>query len=161
MRSRKAIVILGALVIIAVCVMVTALAWPAKEAGFVPPCHDECAVVGMPSVNETLDYKVFYSDGMPYRFHVCMRVTTNDTGALVYFTNPAENDAWLKLRITDTEGTVLGESGLVYPGEYIESVVLHDLPSDGEAIILKVMGYERETYHSVGAVSIQTKIINS
>ena len=95
---------------------------------------------------------------MAYRFAVCGNVLMDGKQALVYFTNLAENDTWTKLRIYDESGNVLGESGLVKPGEYVQYVTLTKELAPGTPIKLKIMGYEPDTYTSAGAVVLNTQI---
>lgn len=128
----------------------------AETAAFVPPPFEENAVSGTPEVPEELGYSSPYREGMGYRFSVCGDVTTEGENAIVYFTNPAGNETWLKLRILDGSGNLLGETGLLKPGEYVRSVHLNAPLADGAAVCLKIMGYEPDTYHSAGAVTLRT-----
>ena len=58
----------------------------------------------------------------------------------------------------DEDGEVLGETGLIRPGEYVQAVTFDAIPVSGTAISMKVMAYEPETYHSAGAVTLNTTI---
>ena len=71
---------------------------------------------------------------------------------------PAENDAWLKLRITDEAGAILAESGLIKPNEYLQKVQFTRTLEAGEKISVKIMGYEPDTYLSAGAVALSTTV---
>ena len=95
---------------------------------------------------------------MAYRFAVCGNVLMDGKQALVYFTNPAENDTWTKLRIYDEAGNILGETGLLKPGEYVQYVALDKELAPGTPIKLKIMGYEPATYLSAGSVVLNTQI---
>lgn len=141
-----------------VAAVVTLVFTDGSDVEFTPPPFEENAVLGEPSVPDGLGYNELWQEGMTYRFSVCGNVTTNGREATVYFTNPEANDAWLKLRVLDQNGKVIGETGLVKPGEYVETVTLFENYPVGTTLILKIMGYEPETYHSVGAVSLRTSI---
>ena len=65
---------------------------------------------------------------------------------------------WLKLRVLDEGGGVLGESGLVRPGEYVKDVTLAEKLPAGTKIKLKIMGYEPETYRSAGSATLNTAV---
>ena len=65
----------------------------------------------------------------------------------------------IKLRVLDAQGDTLGETGLIRPGEYVQSVALDALPEDGDAVTLKLMAYEPETYYSGGSVSLKTTVM--
>ena len=79
-----------------------------------------------------------------------------DDAADVYFTNSEKFDVWLKLRVLTADGTLLGETGLIRPGEYVKSVSLTSEVEDGTAIKLKIMAYEPDTYYSAGSITLNT-----
>ena len=159
-KQSKQVTVLAAVFAVAVIIMIVALSIPkeAERGEFVPPACDSSAIAGTPEVPEGLGYSAPYQDGMAYRFAVCGNVLMDGKQALVYFTNLAENDTWTKLRIYDESGNVLGESGLVKPGEYVQYVTLTKELAPGTPIKLKIMGYEPDTYTSAGAVVLNTQI---
>ena len=53
---------------------------------------------------------------------------------------------------------VVGETGLLKPGEYIKEVKLDKSLKKDDEITLKVMGYEPDTYYSAGSISLNTKV---
>ena len=156
-KKSKTVPILGAVLAVLVVGMIVALCLPrSTEADFTPPPFEQNAVSGVPEVPEELGYSAPYKEGMAYRFSVCGNVTVEGENAVVYLTNPAENEVWLKLRVLDEKGNTLGETGLIKPGEYVRCVSLSAVPSAGTKIILKIMGYEPETYHSAGSATLST-----
>ena len=50
---------------------------------------------------------------------------------------------------------VLGETGLLKPGQYVELVQLNDKATSGD-VTLQVMGYQPDTYYSAGSVGLAT-----
>ena len=159
-KPDKLVVALGAALAVVVIIMIVALSSPreAQRGEFVPPEFEAAAVTGTPEVPDGLGYSAPYQEGMAYRFAVCGNVLMDGKQALVYFTNPAENDTWTKLRIYDENGNVLGETGLLMPGEYVQYVTLDKELEPGTAIKLKIMGYEPDTYLSAGSVVLNTQI---
>lgn len=159
-KPDKRIPILGAVFAVAVIIMIVALSSPkeAERGGFVPPAFDSTAVAGTPEVPEGLGYSAPFQEGMAYRFAVCGNALMDGKRALVYFTNPAENNTWTKLRVYDENGNVMGETGLIKPGEYVQYVMLDKELSPGTPIKLKIMGYEPDTYLSAGSVVLNTQI---
>ena len=159
-KPDKRVPILGALFAVALIIMIVALSIPkeAQRGEFVPPAFEAAAVTGTPEVPDGLGYSAPYQDGMAYRFAVCGNVLMDDRQALVYFANPAENETWTKLRIYDENGNVLGETGLIKPGEYVQYVMLNQELAPGTPIKLKIMGYEPDTYLSAGSVVLNTLI---
>lgn len=138
--------------------MVLALAAGGKQQKFTPPPFESAAVAGTPEVPESLGYSSPYQEGMGYRFSVCGNVTMDGSSAVVYFTNPTENQVWIKLRVLDKDGNLLGETGLLKPGEYVETVELAENLPVGTPVKLKIMGYEPETYYSAGSVILNTTV---
>ena len=158
--KQTGLMVMIAVTILSVAVMLSALLLTGKEqkAEFVPPPFDPAAQAGTPVVPDDLAYGELYQDGMAYRFSICGMVTAQDSNAIVYLTNPAENDVWLKVRLYSEIGELLGESGLIRPGEYVEGVALSTIPQSGTPIKMKIMGYVPESYHSAGAVVLNTEM---
>ena len=159
-KQNIQVIVLAAVFVVAVITMIVALSVPkkAEQGKFVPPAFDAFAIAGTPEVPEGLGYSAPFQEGMAYRFAVCGNVLMDGKQALVYFTNPAENETWTKLRIYDENGNVLGETGLIKPGEYVQYVELDKELASGTPIKLKIMGYEPDTYLSAGSVVLNTQI---
>jgi hypothetical protein len=125
---------------------------------FVPPAFESMAVQGVPEVPEGLEYSSPYRDGMAYRFSICANVTMDSNKATVYSTNAEGNNVYLKLRVLDENDNILGETGLLKPGEYVKDVELIQALSAGTGIRLKIMSYAPDTYLSEGSVVLNTTI---
>ena len=121
------------------------------ETEFTPPPFDKTAVVGVPVVPDGLGYAEL--DCQAYRVSLCGKLTADGQ---IWLTNPLENSVWLKMRVLDEKGRILGETGLVRPGEYVQTITLTSVPKSGTPVILKIMGYEPDTYYSAGAASLNT-----
>ena len=138
--------------------MIFALTRGHKEpTGFILPSFETAAQSGMPDVKDSSWTRV-YKDGMSFTAYVCGKVTVNNGWADVYFTNDSKNKVWLKLRVTDENGNILAESGLIRLGEYVKSIKFNIVPNDRIKIKLKIMSYEPDTYYNAGAVSLNTTI---
>ena len=155
MRKNRIIVILAALCVFSLAAMVLALSRVQKAAEFTPPPFEPAAEYGMPDVPEGLGYQEL--DVQVYRVWLCGEVHVRDSAAQVWFANPESNTLWLKLRVLDEEGRILGQTGILRPGEYVRQVVLSET-GQGTAVTLKVMAYEPDTYHSAGALVFHTRI---
>lgn len=141
-------------------VMIFALCRPndKKSAEFTQPPFESTAQYGKPEVSENLGYSSPNRDDMSYDFAVCGNVTMEGDKAMVYLTNIEGNNAWIKLRVFDEQGNMLGETGLIKPNEYVKYVTLSKALEVGTKIKLKIMGYEPHTYYSAGAASLNTQI---
>ena len=123
---------------------------------FTPPPFDAAAVVGSPAVPDGLGWQEL--DAQAYIVGICGKFIPNGNTADIWLTNPEGNTVWLKVRVLDEKGNTLGETGLVRPGEYVQSVALDTVPKAGTPIVLKIMAYQPDTYYSEGAVSLSTKV---
>ena len=123
---------------------------------FTPPPFDAAAVIGSPSVPDGLGWQEL--DAQAYIVGICGKFIPNGNTADVWLTNPVSNTVWLKVRVLDEKGNALGETGLIKPGEYVQSVELDTVPKAGTPIVLKIMAYQPDTYYSEGAVSLNTAI---
>lgn len=156
MNKGKWIRILVVLCVVSVIGMVGALRFGGKTEAFVPPTFDPTAQSGIPEVPAGLGYREL--DTGAFRMALCGQITREEGAALVYLTNPAENDVWLKLRVLDANGHILGETGLTRPGEFVRLTEINPIPESGTELVLKVMAYEPDTYHSRGAVTIHARM---
>ena len=123
---------------------------------FTPPPFDADAVIGSPTVPDNLGWQEL--DAKVYKVGICGRFLPKGTTADVWLTNPESNTVWLKVRVLDEKGNTLGETGIIKPGEYVQSVELDNVPKAGKPIVLKIMAYQPDTYYSEGAVSLNTTI---
>mgnify|MGYP007070148465 CR=1 FL=1 len=93
-----------------------------------------------------------------YVVHVCGVLRANADGMLpVWFASDAGNDVWLKLRLRNADGEIIGETGILRPGEYVELMRLGENAATGD-VVLEIMGYEPETYYSAGSVGLATAL---
>lgn len=151
--------LIGVLVVVTIVMIVAlSISKKEKEAQFQPPAMERAAKEGVPQVSEELGYTELYREGMAYRVSVCGVVTMEGKDAVVYFTNAESNEKYLKLRVLDENDQVLGETGLLKPGEYVRGVTLKEELAAGTKIKLKIMGYEPEDYTSAGSVLMNVAI---
>ena len=123
---------------------------------FTPPPFESAAVVGSPAVPDGIGWQEL--DAQVYKVGICGKFIPKGNTADVWLTNPVSNTVWLKVRVLDEKGNTLGETGLIKPGEYVQSVTLTIVPKTGTPIVLKIMAYQPDTYYSEGAVSLNTTI---
>lgn len=123
-----------------------------QEVHFIPPPFEENACAGIPEVPEDDPYgKV---DAKVFSFSLCPPDKIQDGKARIFLTNPPDSPVWIKLRALDSQGAILGETGILRPGEYTEYLSFSAVPKEGEDLYLKVMAYEPETYYSAGSVQL-------
>ena len=153
MGPRKMLMAAGVLCALALGAMVLALTLGREQVWqeFTPPPFDANA----PEVTDP-SWREF--DAGVFRVSLSGEIRVLGNAAALWLTNPAENDVWMKLRILDREGHILGETGLIRPGEYLKEVYLEEVPPLGTEVVLKIMTYEPETYHSAGSITVHTAI---
>lgn len=157
-KKNMPLALVAVICLMSVVVMIAVLANPKKgePQAFTPPPFEEAAVSGVPTVPEGLGWGEL--DAKVYKASVCGVIRVENGSADVWLTNPESNTVWLKLRILDKDGNILGETGILKPGEYVQSVTLDNVPQSGDAISLKLMAYEPDTYYSAGAATLNTTI---
>lgn len=130
--------------------------WPTKPVPpFVPPTHDEGAVLGTP----TPDKQYGYAQGPLndyYDFFVATKPRLVNGEILLFFTNPEKNDALLRVKLYNGD-ELIAESGYLNPGEYLEAISAPEAVA-GSTIRIKVMSYEPETWYSIGACSMSVPL---
>lgn len=162
MKNNKLIIpILSVVCIVSLCFMVFVLcrtAPPNTSAEFVPPEFDVNTARGIPEVPEEYGWSEIYQDGMNFRVGINKKIINTNNQADVYLYNNEGNNVWLKLRILDEDGKILGETGLIKPGEYIRTITFTTSVYDGQKVKLKILSYQPETYYSEGSIILNTNI---
>ena len=152
MKKKNTLFLAALCAVLSVTVMLLVLIGSTPQQGtFTPPPFDDAAVAGTPDVPDGLAYSEL--DCQAYKVALCGKL--NASGDL-WLTNPESNDVWLKVRVLDQKGNILGETGLVRPGEYVQTVHLTRMPKSGTPVTLKIMAYQPDTYHSAGAANLNT-----
>lgn len=155
MKRKNTIYLPAGLCAVAVAAALV-LALTGRQAAFVPPPFDPAAQNGVPDVPEDAGYGQL--DAQSYRFSAAGALTVRDGAVDVWLTDPADSTVWLKVRLLTEDGAVLGESGLLRPGQYVRSVTLTTVPEQTVPVLLKIMAYEPDTYYSAGSVVLQTQL---
>ena len=154
------VVLILAAVIVAVCIR--AGREPQRIVGeFTPPHFAQNAEDGAPDpgmvsalMYGTLNLSEDISVSMLSEFTV-----TGSGEAEVWFTAPDTNRGWVMLRLLDAQGNVLGETGLLKPGQYVRTMQLDGVPQNSGIVLAKILTYEPETYFSMGSANAQVKLI--
>lgn len=157
-QSSVALIAVAGLCILSLLVMTAVLLFknPVQSA-FTPPPFEPAAQQGAPDVPAGLVWGEL--DAGAFKASVCASLPVQENSAQVWFTSPAENTVWLKLRLLDAQGNILGETGLLHPGEYVRDVTLKTTLSPDMTVAMRLMAYEPQTYRSAGAVTVNAKIL--
>lgn len=157
-KNNKALYIAAAVCVACVVFMLVALLVPkqAERGEFTPPEFASDAQQGTPNVPDELGWFTPQAEGLTLKVSLCGEVILKDGKADVYFTNHAENENWMLLRVLDSEGNILAQTGIIKPGEYVKTVEFDTVPQNGQTIVYKVMSYEPDTYYSAGSITLRT-----
>ena len=160
-KLRRKNLLLAACCVAAAVVIAVLLLLPKQEpqtAHFTPPPFDSAAVSGEPQVPAELGWsEMRIRDGLTAS--VCGVLDEKDGKVAVWLYNHPDSDCWLKLRMLDAKGNILGETGLLKPGEYVQYINLDTVPKKNTTVILKLMGYQSETYYSGGSMGLETTLV--
>lgn len=126
-----------------------------NKKSFKKPEFDTSAITGIPTVDDSLDYKELDAEGL-YSVVLCGTPTIENNKLKIYLTSQSDNNVYLKARIFKSDKFV-GESGLIKPGEYVENINVKNVQSH-DNITIKIMGYEIDTYYSAGAINVDLKV---
>ncbi len=156
--KRITLGVLCALCCLSVVVMIYTLIMTinSKEP-FIPPSFDQTAISGTPDVPENLGYSSFEVEN-GYKVYICGKLLANGSNVDVYFTSPDTNTIWLLLCIIDETGVVLGETGIIRPGEYVKTLMLDSAPDKEKNVKLRIIAYRPDTYISMGTVGLNTQL---
>ena len=160
MNKTEKIILLGlglaVLVLAAVLVFSPSPAPQTVVGEFTPPPFDAMAVEGTPPVEFPQIYGTL-SLNEAASVSLYSAPTVQDGKITVCFYSKAENTAWVRLRITDENGRLLGQTGLLKPGEYVEHILLENAPRSSRAVA-RILTYQPETYYSLGSASANIQL---
>lgn len=153
--EKRILLALGAvaLVVLAIVLVQRSETPPVVVNDFSPPPFESAALTGAPELaDESLYGTLTLSDEIAVSLYSAPIVA--DGAAQVFFTSQPENEGWVLLRLLDAKGNLLGETGLLRPGEYVEAVVLETMPTTPQ-VVARILTYEPDTYYSLGSASAQ------
>ena len=123
---------------------------------YTPPKFEINAFAGTPTPEEGFLYNEVES-GFGYKFSIASNLYQQEDRSLkAYFTNPSVNDVNLMCEVrTADDDELLYESGLLHPGEYVETLnpkgEFENIKYD---VNVKVYAFESETYQSAGTTTL-------
>lgn len=159
-RERRLLIILAVILMIAMVFMLVLLfANRDQPIPFTPPPFEENLTEVIPKdLPEETGYREFeIAEG--FTVSLCGLIQAKDNRALVHFSSDADNTVWTRIVLLDNQGNLLGESGVLLPGQAVADIVLNAQPSENMDVTVKVLSYEPETYYSHGTAEISGKLI--
>ena len=162
-KSKKAVIsVLSICCLISVLSMIYVLFITnsnSRQNEFIPPDFEMTAQTGTPVVPSHLEWSEIFHDGMTFKVGISGKIIVKENNhADIFLLNNKENNVWLKLRVLDENNNILGETGLIKPCEYVQSISFSENVTVGQKIKLKIMSYQPETYYSEGTIILNTTI---
>lgn len=145
--KNRLIVLLSAAAVSSVCILMFAVA-NSREPRFDLPPRETAAAPGLPAPSDDAEFSI--ADCGRFSVGLCASPACEGGRVMLYFANPAENTAWLKVRLYDETDRFRGESGILLPGEFVGAITVTESVSQCRGWTAEVLAYEPETYHSMG-----------
>ena len=156
MKKNKITIVLSTILIILISIIIFLLININSKKQFKKPEFANAAT----SIPEKLEYKekaIKVSEGYSLYIDPIPKLDQNDNLS-INLVSLEENKIWIKVRILNAKEEIIGETGLIKPGEYLEKVQINQQLSKNDQITYKIMGYEKDTYRSAGTISLNTRI---
>ena len=152
-QEKKMIALVGVILAVLVAATVAVFVMKQNDNGFVPPAFDSTAVSGYPTVTDQYAQYQNIRVNEDFAFSMCLCPMYSDGKAEIYFAAAGDNNVYTLVKLYDQDGDLIGESGLVKPGEYVQSIGVSIVPTEYTDITARVLSYEPETYYSKGTAS--------
>lgn len=121
---------------------------------FRAPEHEAAAMAGEPAAADSWQW-------LPVKEGYVVGVDTapvyRDGSLQLDVTNEADNTVWFLVRVYQDDKKI-AQTGILYPGEYIGEVACDRKPDAAEPVMVQIIAYEPETYHSEGVARITCEI---
>lgn len=123
---------------------------------FRTPEHESSAAQGTPSDGITGNYET-----LPVKEGYTVGIDTapiyRDGTLYLNAANLSDNTVWFLARVYRGE-RIIAQTGIFYPGEYVAQVPCHTKLTAGEKILVQILAYEPDTYHSEGVAQFSTVV---
>ncbi len=123
---------------------------------FRAPEHEASAAAGTPSGENVRHYEV-----LPVKEGYVVGIDTSplyrDGRLYLNIANLKDNTVWFLVRAY-IEDKLIAQTGIFYPNEYVADVPCSRKLSSNDKILIKILTYEPDTYHSEGVTQISAVV---
>ncbi len=123
---------------------------------FRAPKHDAGAAEGIPAGENAQHY-----EELPVREGYVVGIDTSplyrDGRLYLNVANREGNTVWFLVRVYRGD-KLIAKTGIIYPDEYVEKISCSKKLSANDKILIKILAYEPDTYHSEGVAQISTVV---
>ena len=155
MKKKSTFILIGILLLLVFLIVFYSFSINEKKQ-FVEPQFESNYKDGIPDVERFEERLLKVDEG--YTFYVNPSPIFHNDSLLVNFTSVNSNKVLLKLRVFDSQKNLIGETGVLKAGQFLDYVKLDNSIKDGDEITFVVMGYEKDSYLSAGSVSVKVKV---
>ncbi len=151
-RKKKIGIITSLSLILCICVGYLYIRFTEGYRTFRAPEHEAGIAEGIPSEENVQHY-----EELPVREGYVVGIDAtpvySDGRLYLNIANLKGNTVWFLVRVY-MEDELIAESGIFYPDEYVEAVACSRELSTDDKVLIKVLAYEPDTYHSEGVAQI-------
>lgn len=156
-RRKKIIGIITSLsLILCICLGYIYIRYAEGYRTFRAPKHEASAAEGIPSPKNVQHY-----EELPVREGYAVGVDTSplyrDGKLYLNVANRKSNTVWLLVQVY-MEDELIAKTGIFYPNEYVEKLSCSKKLSANDKVLIKILAYEPDTYHSEGVAQISTVV---
>ena len=155
MKKNKITIILSVILLILIILIILLTISIKNKSTFKKPEFDKNVIE---NISSELDYQnkiIKVTDN--YSLYIEPEPIINDNSLIINLISLDTNNILLKVRVLK-EDEVVAETGLIKPGQYLEKVQLKKKLDVNDEIVYMVMGYEKDSYLSAGAIKLNTRI---
>lgn len=149
--------LLAVLLVFFVCVFGVSVAYVNfQPTALTHPDFDAAALSGTPQVDRKYGFSTLTVND-DYSIQLCGAPAFAEQSVDLYLTNPAGNKVWFRAEILDADGNLLAASGVLKQNQHLPSISFEEpLPNDKDIeLVVRIIGYEPNTWHSAGTVSLK------
>lgn len=153
--KNKLTIVLGVIFILLIISIVLIGTNIKNKQEFVKPPFDKNVIKGVPEVDNFSTQVLEVKEG--YKIYINPKPVLDNNSLIVNFTSLENNNILLKVRILSDE-KIIGESGVIKPGEYVKKVKISKRLNKEDEISYVIMGYDKDSYMSEGTIKLSTKV---
>ena len=155
-RKKKIGIITSLSLILCICMGYRYIRYTEGYRTFRAPEHEEGTAEGIPSGDTVQHYEeLTVREG--YVVGIDTSPIYRDGRLYLNIANPKDNTVWFLVRVY-LEEEKIAETGIFYQDEYVEAVACSRELSANDKILIRVLAYEPDTYHSEGVAQISAAI---
>lgn len=152
-QKKKLYVIIFAIALLCTLAGYVYIRWTQGYSMFKAPEHDPMAIVSTDILEDDTmsDFeKLPVAEG--YAVGLSTQPLYDDGQLFLNLYNYEDNQVWYLVKIYDGK-KLIGKSGILYQGEYLESVPIKNVEV-GQELTLKIVAYTPDEYHSEGIATV-------